>query len=309
MRMHFHVKDQNWIFNAKVTVRMDISTVMNTLFLCLVNFSFIIVGVFLNSVVIISLWRSSQLRKKLCYFVIFVLSCFDLAVAAINHPILIISTIFWSIRSSNPQLITGPLITIQLGGLSMFTLLILNVERFLALSYPFFHQRAVTKARIKVCLVIWMIIQIGLSALFFLLGIKIAHALISKFVLLFLCVFIYSNYKMFVIAKSKREDERIAPADGATISNQEAKKHKLNVKKISTCSLSVCCFFICSLPQIIFSTWRSTLHKNEWNDRDIRLFGIWCNTFVFMNSTFNCLIFFWRNSILRREGMKTAKFF
>ena len=86
----------------------------------------------------------------------------------------------------------------------MFALLALNnIERFLALSYPFFHQRAVTKTRIKVCLVFWVIIQVGLSPLNYFYGITIVHALITVFVFLFLCAFIYSNYKMFVIVKSK----------------------------------------------------------------------------------------------------------
>ena len=60
-----------------------------------------VAGIFLNSVVIISLWRSSQLRKKLCYFMILVLSCFDLAVVTITHPLLIVSTIYFSRRGIN----------------------------------------------------------------------------------------------------------------------------------------------------------------------------------------------------------------
>ena len=42
-------------------------------------------GVFLNSVVIISFWRSVQLRKKLCYFMIMVLSCCDLLAVLTNN--------------------------------------------------------------------------------------------------------------------------------------------------------------------------------------------------------------------------------
>ena len=87
---------------------------------------------------------------------------------------------------------------------------------------------------------------------------------------------------------------------------KKQKKRKLNFKNISTCCLSVGCFLICSLPQIIFSAWRMT-SNNPRNDRQVRTIAIWCNTFVLVNSTFNCLIFFWRNSILRREGIKTAK--
>ena len=62
----------------KTSVKMHLNTIINIFFLCTVNITFMISGIFLNSVVIISLRRSSQLRKKTCYFMILVLSCFDL---------------------------------------------------------------------------------------------------------------------------------------------------------------------------------------------------------------------------------------
>jgi hypothetical protein len=75
---------------------MQRSDIFSVVFLCIINVIFMVVGIFLNSVVIISLWRSSQLRKKPCYFMILVLSCFDLAVVTISHPLLIVSTIYFS---------------------------------------------------------------------------------------------------------------------------------------------------------------------------------------------------------------------
>ena len=120
---------------------MDLSTVINALFLCVLNAFFMIAGIFLNSVVIISLWRSSQLRKKLCYFTIFVLCCFDLAVVAIAHPLQISSTISVLLGKYNGiQENIRTHISIALNGFSMFSLLVLNIERFLALTYPFFSS-------------------------------------------------------------------------------------------------------------------------------------------------------------------------
>ena len=128
---------------------MDSNTFLNALFLCFVNVAFMVAGIVLNSVVIISLWRSSQLRKKLCYFMILVLSCVDLAVVVINHPVLILSTIVWSMEIHHKEIKATRLYTSTLlGGFSMFTLLTLNIERSLALTYPFFHQTAVTKRRL-----------------------------------------------------------------------------------------------------------------------------------------------------------------
>ena len=78
--------------------KMHLNVFFNALSLCFLNVSFMIVGMFLNSVVIISLWRSSCLRKEMCYFMTLVLSCFDLAVVTITHPVLILSTILWSMQ-------------------------------------------------------------------------------------------------------------------------------------------------------------------------------------------------------------------
>jgi hypothetical protein len=67
---------------------MQKSDIFSVVFLCIINIIFMVAGIFLNSVVIISLWKTSQLRKKdlVCYFMILVLSCFDLAVVTITHP-------------------------------------------------------------------------------------------------------------------------------------------------------------------------------------------------------------------------------
>jgi hypothetical protein len=121
-------------------------------------------------------------------------------------------------------------------------------------------------------------------------------------------VFIFLNYKMFIIAKSKREVERAASNSTATSSYQERKKHKLSLNNISTCYLAVGCFLVCLFPHIIYSA-LSLILETPWYNRQILLFHIWCVTFISLNSTINCLIFFWRNSILRREGMKTVKRF
>ena len=176
-----------------------------------------------NSTVIISLWRSSQLRKQLCYFVILVLSCFDLAAVAIIHPLLIASTILWSMRNYQKIYYARLYLTVYLGGFSMLALLTLNIERFLALTFPFFHQTAVTKARITAFLVFWITIQVTLSPLLYFYGTMFSDSLIILFLSVLLCTFIYLNHKIVSIARSKRKDRRIAPEDTGTNCNKETK--------------------------------------------------------------------------------------
>jgi hypothetical protein len=285
---------------------MQKSDIFSVVFLCIVNIIFMVAGIFLNSVVIISLWRSSQLRKKLCYFMILVLSCFDLAVVTITHPLLIVSTIYFSQGEIHICENTRNYISLVLHGSSLFALFTLNVERFLALTCPFSHQASVTKTRLLCFQAFLTVIIVGLSPVLLHFNAKVfANTVIAVFFLLLLFVFIYLNYKMFKIAKSKREDERVAPTT-ATSTDKNRKKRMLNLKSISTCSLAVGCYFVCSCPQIIYSASRLASALSE---RQSLLFLLWSTTFISLNSTFNCVIFFWRNSILRREGMKIVNAF
>ena len=290
---------------------MDSTSIIHALFLCVLNLSFMVAGIFLNSVVIISIRRSSQLRKGLCYFMIFVLSCFDLAVVVTTHPVLIFSTILWSIQIYRQEFRNILIYTfIIFGSFSMLTLLTLNIERYLALAYPFFHRAAVTKRRLVLFQASLVITFIALTPLHYFYGKTIGNILITGFLLICLFAFIYLNCKMLAIAKSKyKADERTASSPTVTsTSNQERKSQKIHLKKFSTCSLTVGCFLMCSFPQIIWSIWHMATNTAQ-NDTQAILLNIWSSTFVSMNSTFNCVILFWRNSILRREGMKTIKCF
>ena len=287
---------------------MDPSTIINALFLCLVNASFMVAGIFLNAVVIISLRRSSQFRKKPCYFMILVLSCFDLAVVAINHPLLILSAIFCSYSDcSKPgEQVRGHIYN-ALYAFSMAALVTLNIERFLGLTFPIFHRTSVTKGRLLILqafLTILLFGEIALSRIYLETALE-RHIFIIAELSALLFLFIYFNYKMFIIAMSKFGNDEVV-ATTATSRDGRRKKHTLNMKIISSCSLAVACFFICSSPHITYSALRLT-SETPFYDNQVVLFHLWADTFVAMNSTFNCLIFFWKILAMRREGMKIVK--
>ncbi len=284
---------------------MEKGDIFNVVFLCIINIVFMGAGIFLNSVVIISLWRSRQLRKKLCYFMILVLSCVDLAVVTVTHPLLISSTIYYALEGiSEAREVVRAATSYILFAFSMSALFTLNVERFLALICPFFHQASVTKTRLVCFLAFVTIIIAGLPPLVYFNGkTTIVDILIVVYFLLVLFLIIYGNYRIFTIAKSKRTNVRIAPTTAARSTNERRKKRILNLKNISTCSLAVGFLFVCSCPEIINAALRSA-SETPFYDQKVLLFSLWSSTFLSINSTFNCLIFFWRNSILRREGTK-----
>jgi hypothetical protein len=68
---------------------------INLIFIFAVNIFSFFSGIRLNSLVILSFWRSVQLRKKLCYFMIMVLSCCDFFMVLINSPLVALITMAW----------------------------------------------------------------------------------------------------------------------------------------------------------------------------------------------------------------------
>jgi hypothetical protein len=280
---------------------MDSTVLVNVVFLCLVNFLFMIAGIFINSVVIITFKRCRQLRKKLCYFTILLLSCIDLAAAIFSHLMRILLAISLSTGTYHKFINWVYVISINLIAFSVSALLVMSVERFLALKYPFFHHTAVTKRRLLLFLAFLMFITVSVSPLLYIRGGKFGNYFLIPSILFSLFLFVYLNYNIFVIARSKRKvDDNISAS-----SHPERRAWKLNLKHISTCSLAVGCFLTFYFPEIVFSVLRST--NALPNERFALLFGSWLHTIATINSTFNCLIFFWRHSILRREGRKTVK--
>ena len=281
---------------------MDPASIANVFFLCVVNVLFMMAGIFLNSVVIISLWRSSQLRDKTCYFTIFVMSCFDLSAVVINHPLLMTSEIVRAFGDNDklPEYVTSFIIMLS-NGFSMAALMTLNMERFLAVCYPFLHERVVTKEKLMSFQAFLSFIAIGLVILTF------NKMVLSRHLLLAVCLpgsfifFICLNYKTFLIANSKRKSIKVAPAN-----EQKTKLPKLNLQTMSTCSLAVYCYLICASPEIIHSFY-TLITTTGLSRKSDRILCTWAVTFLTANSTFNCLVLFWRNTVLRREGMKIIK--
>ncbi len=277
---------------------------LNALFLCAVNALFMIAGIFLNSVVIISLWRS-QIGKKPCYFMIRILSCFDLLVVTVTHPLLLLSTITMYLGDVSELREKNRLhICVLLQCFSMPSLFVLNMERFLAITYPFFYKRVVTKERLLSCLAAILFVMIVQTTLSYY-EIKAAKIMITVFLPVFVSILVYLNYKMFVIAKSKQANDIIVLGSQAP-SVTEKEKRFVIFKRISTCSLAVVCTFICFCPSIVILAlcW---MRETSLCQKQFTPLELWASTSFSMSSTFNCLIFFWRITLLRREGMKIIK--
>jgi hypothetical protein len=273
---------------------------INLIFIFAVNVFFFFSGICLNSLVILSFWRSVQLRKKICYFMIMVLSCCDLLAVLTNNPLMALITMSW---------LTGKLDVnarwphISLSSTSIFlcfsflALLVMNFDRYLATSYPIFHRTSLTKGRLLILLAILIIVQITLKVMSvndFVISHQV-HFLIICILLIPAILFI--NYKLFLVVRKSRRNKRISLAIKKTFS----------LKNISSCLLAVACLVIMSIPKGVYIGLRINSTETTNTLDNANLVAMWAITISLMNSTFNCLIFYWKNKVLRIEGLKVLK--
>ena len=129
---------------------------------CLASAVLIIPIVLLNGISVFTIWKSSHLKAKLCYFLIVILSIFDLAVGVISVPanIALAALELRGIASCVDAVILEAIVFVP-PGISMTITCLLTLERYLAILHPIFHRSHLTKRRVLICvccLSVWFVI-------------------------------------------------------------------------------------------------------------------------------------------------------
>ena len=276
---------------------MEVNVKIQLSFLCAVNVFFTFSGVFLNTLVIVSLWKSSQLRKKLCYFMLMVLSCFDLLAVLTNHPMLLVYSAVWLDEGHSilPRLYTFLDFTDMFLGFTLIALLVMNLDRYLSTAYPIFHRTSISQEKLLILLAFFLLFEVTLTVL------SINNLVITDQVatIIFAAIIspplFFTNYKLFLIARRTRKTNAASP---------NRVKTAVSLKNISSCLLAVACFIVLYIPVTSYIALSMT---EKPTSNSVQLSWLWTKTIIATNSTFNCLIFFWKNGILRTEGMKVIK--
>ena len=277
---------------------MDLNVYIQLIFLCVVNVMFFFAGIVLNTLVIVSFWKSSaDRRKKICYFMIMMLSCFDCLVVITKHPLGILRLVFWLNGMYDLLAIiqTGEQYATLFIGFSVIALLVLSFERYLGAYYPFFHRTSVTRHRLLTLLAVLCILPIILFMISLNdLVISFSVGLIIFFAIVFPPI-IFLNYKLFKISRKVRRDNTASP---------EPSTLHVNLKNIHTCLLAVACLVLMYIPTFFFIAFNIVEKPTSEN---VSMSKTWSDNVATANSTLNCLIFFWKNDVLRREGKKILK--
>ena len=163
--------------------------------------------------------------------------------------------------------------------------------------YPIFHRTSVTKGRLLTILAIPITVEITLVLLSFNNFVIPYQVAVLIFIIIIIPPMLFMNCKLFAVARKSRKNNGISP---------EMKK-TFSLKTISSCLLAVVCFVVLNIPVFVYIGLTITLTEKEFTLDNAALPGFWASTIASMNSTFNCLIFYWKNKILRTERMKVIK--
>ena len=275
--------------------KMHLNNYIQLIFLCVVNIIFTFSGIVLNTLAIVSIWKSSQLRKKLCHFMIMVLSCFDLVTIVTNYPGILVHLISWFREDHNLSAKTRKYLHVASIFLtySALALLVMSIERYLGAYYPIFHRTSVTRRR----LLTFLPILLAPTTVMYLISgndIKIRPTVMLTIVLaIYFPPFLFFNLKLFTIVRKIRRERTVSPG----------KRTTMNLKNISTALWVVACLGSLYIPNSFYIAFDLA----EKSTDTVRLSFIWTFTCVTMNCTLNSLIFFWKNKVLRTEGKKTLK--
>ena len=169
----------------------------------------------------------------------------------------------------------------------------MSIERYLGAYYPIFHRTSVTRRRI---LTIFAILLIPTAVMYI---ISRRSLVIPRpvFLIIFLALFVppftFVNFKLFIIARKAHRERQVSPETRA----------KKNFENISTAIWVFTCLVLLSVPSGFYIAFNFA----EKTTNNFILYYIWAYTCVTVNCTLNSLIFFWKNKVLRTEGIKILK--
>ena len=250
---------------------------------------------FLNLLSVITIGKSSQLKSKLCYFVILTQSFVDLSVGAFSIPSLIMIVTLPLLDTDHCVAHTVFVLCLWFPPtLSTVTLTSMSIERYIGVFHPYSYQNVLTKRRILNYVAVWSIIYVGTSVVS-LVRIRESEMMISAMILLYFILILYVYTRIYMVVRRLDRRQEL-PAD---IAKERSRKRRLfrEIKHAKSCFIVVICFAICFFPIGSYLAFSDIENSNN-----AAMLISWLMTLSNLNSILNSLIFFWTKTLLRKEA-------
>ena len=261
----------------------------------------IIPTMLLNTVAVITIWKTGQLKKKPCYFVILAQSLVDLGVGCVALPLFFLHLLvpFTSIDICTAVYVLKS-ITVLPAGLSVVTLSALTIERYIGVVHPYSYKTLVTKRRIVkfVLCGVLTILSIIVSSIFSQnLFMKCAAAFLFAAFLIFIS-FVYM--RIYLVARRVlRLDVR--PHEEGEEENKKRQCVRRKIKHAMTCFIVVISFYVLLVPFTLFPIF------SQFGRMNLNVYVWWSVALFNLTPSVNSGIFFWRSKVLRQQAIKIIK--
>ena len=257
---------------------------------------------FLSSVTILAYTRSSYLKSKKSYFLVMLLSVNDLLVGLFGNGSFVLVLVAAIIDYPKCEIFTLFQLSFYYSTtMSIMTLFGLNIERYLSILHPFYHRTKVTKSKLlKMIVGFWLLIVI-LSLPRFVFGEKVKY--MSSILVVFIAVFTSSIYvTIYITARRRPRVTKTWRTEELATNSRESERRTAeanwiqNIKMAKSSAIVVALTFTCNVPLAVLLF----LPKANLNP----LLAMWFCTTVLSASSFNSVVFFWNNPVLRKEAKK-----
>ena len=181
---------------------------------------------------------------------------------------------------------------------SLFHLVLISVERYIALKYPFRHDGIVTKFRLAVAVTFsWCI-----AGIYTLLR-TLAHNLLTKVALPFLVIcslLVIACSHIAVYLVTRRHEKQI---ETEQISQDAAAKFLEEKKAWKTTSIIIGFVFLSYLPTVLYIL----LFLSDFRNQTRFILRPLVLSSLMLNSLYNPIIYCWRSAGMRREMITLVK--
>ena len=280
--------------------------VISQIFYLVVSGVLIIPTVLLNSISALTIWKSSHLQEKVCYFLIFIQSFSDMAVGVISIPAnFALAALELRGIANCIHVVVLLAIAYVPAGTSLTTTCLLTFERYLSILHPVVHRSHVTKTRMLICVccgTVWFAI---IGPVLRVISEEISTVLNEAAVAIVLIFNTFAYVRIyFAVKKMRFSNDSIGDYSTEQVSSKQMGERRKSLRERSlakSCALVVLICYVCYLPFAVCYIYFSD------DPIHFRVTTFWSWTVVTLNSSLNSVVFFWKRPLLRQEAMNILK--